>query len=229
MGKVVPYTKEMHDWIEVWYPNTNYSINEIIEMFNKKFNSNRKYYGFVSYCSEHGIKRATKIKWTEEKIIWLKNHYSYLNDIDRIVEEFEKEFNCYVNSSVICSALYKHKISTNNIHPIGVPFEKKHGKRTSVLVRVKNGSTKNKNGVYKTYSNYIWEQNYGAIPENYFVINLDGNKWNCDLDNLYLVSRHVNSYMVKNGWYSTNKDITLAAIKIAELCIELKKKETKYD
>lgn len=35
---------------------------------------------------------------------------------------------------------------------------------------------------------YVWEQHYGAIPVGYNVVFKDGNKLNCDINNLHLVS-----------------------------------------
>ena len=35
----------------------------------------------------------------------------------------------------------------------------------------------------------VWEQAHGPIPEGYLVKFKDGNRMNCSIDNLYLVSR----------------------------------------
>ena len=36
---------------------------------------------------------------------------------------------------------------------------------------------------------YVWEQAHGKIPDGYLVAFRDGNRQNCDLSNLYLISR----------------------------------------
>ena len=40
---------------------------------------------------------------------------------------------------------------------------------------------------------YVWEQANGAVPEGYVVAFRDGNRQNCDLTNLYLLSRADNA------------------------------------
>lgn len=36
---------------------------------------------------------------------------------------------------------------------------------------------------------YVWEQHNGSIPKGYNIQFKDGNKHNCDIDNLYMISR----------------------------------------
>ena len=40
---------------------------------------------------------------------------------------------------------------------------------------------------------YVWEQANGEVPEGYVVAFRDGNRQNCDLSNLYLLSREDNA------------------------------------
>ena len=40
---------------------------------------------------------------------------------------------------------------------------------------------------------YVWEQANGEVPEGYVVAFRDGNRRNCSLDNLYLLSRADNA------------------------------------
>lgn len=68
----------------------------------------------------------------------------------------------------------------------------------------------------------IYEDVYGQIPNGCFVIFLDSNKTNYNIDNLYCLSRNIHSTMCKNHWYTTNREITSAAIKYLELMQALK-------
>lgn len=63
----------------------------------------------------------------------------------------------------------------------------------------------------------IYEQAFGELPEGMFVIFLDGNKRNFDLDNLYPVSRAVHARMCQNNWYTESREHTLTALKYCEL------------
>ena len=40
---------------------------------------------------------------------------------------------------------------------------------------------------------WTWEQHHGKVPDGYIVAFRDGNRQNCDIDNLYLISRQENS------------------------------------
>lgn len=72
------------------------------------------------------------------------------------------------------------------------------------------------------YQKYVYEQRYGKIPDGYRVVFLDGDKNNFDLENLYCISTRVNCVMNKNRWFSSDRDLTLAAIKWCELFYSIK-------
>ena len=52
---------------------------------------------------------------------------------------------------------------------------------------IKYMEIKTKNG-WKLKSHYVWEQHNGKIPKNHCIIHKDGDKLNCDINNLeYLI------------------------------------------
>lgn len=63
----------------------------------------------------------------------------------------------------------------------------------------------------------LYEQAFGKLPEGFFVIFLDGNKRNFDLDNLYPVNRSIHAHMCQNNWYTDSREHTLTALKYCEL------------
>ena len=67
-----------------------------------------------------------------------------------------------------------------------------------------------------------WEQKYGAVTKGNIIVFLDLNRRNCEIDNLYSISRKINFMMAKNGWYTTDRQATLTAIKWCELFYALK-------
>ena len=73
----------------------------------------------------------------------------------------------------------------------------------------------------------VWENEYGKLPDDWFVVFLDGNRSNFELDNLYPVDRAIHAGMCRSGWYKDNKEQTLAAIKACELDYLLKNPEKK--
>lgn len=61
----------------------------------------------------------------------------------------------------------------------------------------------------------VWEQANGPIPENHIVIFLDGNKQNCNLENLALISRAEHLQMTRAGLRSENPKFTETGVLIA--------------
>ena len=64
---------------------------------------------------------------------------------------------------------------------------------------------------------YLYEQNYGKIPEGYNVIFADGDKYNFDLDNLILVSNAELLIMNKKGLHKNDKELTRTGSLIAKV------------
>lgn len=63
----------------------------------------------------------------------------------------------------------------------------------------------------------VYERAFGKIPDNMFVVFLNGDKTDYSLKNLYATDRAIHAQMCSNGWYSEDAEITLAAIKLCEL------------
>ena len=69
---------------------------------------------------------------------------------------------------------------------------------------------------------YVYEQAHGKIPDGWIVVFLDRDRCNFSPDNLYAVPRCVHVRMSANGWYTDNRELTLAAIKLCQLNMKLK-------
>lgn len=83
-----------------------------------------------------------------------------------------------------------------------------------VWIKVQDG-TGNRN--WTQYHRYVWEQNNGPVPEGHKLIFLDGDRTNCRIENLMLVSDGVLS--TANKWFGLGKEpeINKAIVKAAEL------------
>lgn len=71
----------------------------------------------------------------------------------------------------------------------------------------------------------VWEETYGPIPKGYLIVNLDMDKLNLSIENLYCIPRKMALLMSKNKWWSKDAVITLTAIKYCELWYALKESE----
>ena len=83
-----------------------------------------------------------------------------------------------------------------------------------IMIKVRDGCL-NKNWELK--HRWLYEKEYGKIPEGYNLIFLDGNKQNLDLDNLKLVSKSEDLIMNNHNLFSTDPAITDTGTLIAKV------------
>lgn len=67
-----------------------------------------------------------------------------------------------------------------------------------------------------------WEEHYGPIPEGGMIIFKDGNKLNCDISNLALITKRENAALNKLGLRSEDPDLTEAGINLVRLRLAAK-------
>lgn len=83
-----------------------------------------------------------------------------------------------------------------------------------IMIKVRDGCL-NKNWELK--HRWLYEKEYGKIPEGHNLIFLDGNKQNLDLDNLKLVSKSEDLIMNNHNLFSTDPAITDTGTLIAKV------------
>lgn len=71
----------------------------------------------------------------------------------------------------------------------------------------------------------VWEEHNGPVPEGMIVTFKDGNRQNCSIDNLMLVSRGEMAVMAKRGLRFEDPDLTEAAVNTVRLMIEANKRK----
>lgn len=64
---------------------------------------------------------------------------------------------------------------------------------------------------------WVWKQVNGEVPEGYAVSFLDGDKQNCDINNLVLVKRSENLIMNRENLFSTDREITKTGLLLAKV------------
>lgn len=63
----------------------------------------------------------------------------------------------------------------------------------------------------------VWVEHNGPIPEGYVLAFKDGDRMNCELDNLMLVSRSEQLTMSRRGYWFEDPDLTETAINLVRL------------
>lgn len=181
--------------------------------------------------------------YTQEEDEWLRQNNDRGTHAE-ITKMFNERFGTNLNniSDHVIKELHLHK-STNkgncrkgerrstNMLPIG--SESFDGFNVYVKVYDTVNDCKNRRMPSKRYDanwkrkDYIvWESHGNQLPKdsNEILVHLNGDKKDCSIENLYLTSRTVNMQMVKNGWYSKDRDVTLAGIKWCELVQALRER-----
>ena len=196
------------------------------------------------------------IDWTEEKRQFILEHY-YLTPHKTLTEMFNNEFGHNVPVSTIKSYLKRNHLVnglTGKFYK-GQPSQNK-GKKMSpeVYEKVKHtffpkGTIPPKHvpvgtevirddgyikvkiaepNVWKQKHRLVWEEYYGEVPKGMRLMFLDGDKTNCEISNLKLISKQASLIMNRNNMNYGDALLNDVASNTAELMakrFELKNKK----
>lgn len=185
------------------------------------------------------------IPYTSEEKQFLIVHFKNFDCYEDLKNEFNKYYNTrsFYGIKQICHKLglfYKINLTrygqrnANKGHiktKIGDEFFNKKTnslwiKTNDINVYGKNerASRNSKNWTKKDI--YVWEKYYNEkLTKCDFLIHLDGNPFNCDIDNLYKSNLKVHNILLNDGVYEKhNKEFTLANIELIELRVVLRNK-----
>ncbi len=103
-----------------------------------------------------------------------------------------------------------------NWKPLGTErICKKYG---YVLVKVAEQNPYTGHGTrYRQKHVYVWEQTNGPVPPGMVVFIVDGNKLNCDIDNLELLSRQELLYLNLHGYNDLPAELRPSMLALAKL------------
>jgi hypothetical protein len=78
---------------------------------------------------------------------------------------------------------------------------------------------------WKLKHRVIWEKEHGPIPKGHVIIFADGNRSNCNLNNLLLVSRAELSVINQLGLISSDPELTKTGLLVARIKLLINKRE----
>lgn len=196
-------------WIRNNYDGTNNA--ELCRKYNKAHNTTIERQTFNHHCKSIGL--YSKGNWySEEQKRWLISNYPVYG-AKKTTVMFNKKFGTNKSNDAI-------KGYCRRFLNIQAPFEIRYKDRTSKVGTI---STNCRGDVkIKTKDGWI-PANHSVVdvPKDCCTINLDKNKYNLNPDNIAVVSRRVASTFHNMQMYSEDRDITLAGILWAELCVTL--------
>ena len=208
-GVIVKNKKNYSDEQKEWLKNNvkNCSFQEITKNFNDIFGTNK----------------------TVKQINSLATSLGLVNEIDSSFKKGSSPFNKGKTWDEWMSKEGQEKVkqfafsskdrSKNNadfiVKPIG--SERLHDGYIKVKIKNNNGS---KNYEFKHI--LVWEEKYGPVPDDSCIVFADGNKKNCDINNLILVKKSELCCMNKNGFiYKGNADATKVGHTMAKLKLKI--------
>lgn len=186
------YTEEEHEFLKTFIPGHTYK--EIVVEYNKRFSEPITMSRIKSYCGNHKI--STGIDGRFKKGHIPHNKGKHVPTVGRMAE-----------------TQFKKGGLPPNTKPVGYERSNEDGYIEVRVEMKKDRKIGDSNFVLK--HRLVWEQANGPIPKNHIVIFLDGNKQNCTLENLALISRAEHLQMIRAGLRSENLEFMKTGVLIA--------------
>ena len=236
------FTKEQDTWIRDNISQMSYS--EMTKSFNEIFHANITV-NTLMYRALYvlNISRDVGHFFTPEEDEWLRanvdsgtyqgiterfnatfrTNQSYQSVSDRMIRRL------HLKKSINTGDISKGERRCTNMLPIG--SESFNGQAVYVKIadnvnvcQNRRMPSKHQDPNWKRKDYIVWKQhgNEPPVDSTEMLIHLDGDRQNCNIENLYKTSRKINLMLAKNKWFSEDPDITLAAIKWCELYYAIK-------
>ncbi|NLI89787.1 MAG: HNH endonuclease [Epulopiscium sp.] len=228
------YTDENLDWLMKNSDKYN-SYEEIAKDFNKEFSTTRTVSAVQQCITKNlNIKLNTprnETYYTEEEEKWLVENYDKYETIEMLAKGFNAKFSRNKDRGAISDKCSKG-LKLKRVNP--TRFKKGHSDNDLKIGTIRKGGNgctyikvkdviagSNTTGYqapfWQPLQKKIYEDHYGEVPEGKMVIFLDCDRENFNIENLYCIDRRISMILASNGWYSTEREVTLAGIKYAEL------------
>ena len=190
---------EMHAYIREIAPGRGY--REIADRINARFGEGTITWQSVQiYLKNHKIKTGRTGHFEKGHVPWSKG-----KKIEEIIKDPEKRKNHYLNQ-------YKPGHKPKNMLPVGTIAKNGEG----YLLRKKQMEGKQWER-WEMLHRAVWEEHHGKIPDGMMVTFKDGNKENCTIDNLELITHAENSALTSRGFRTEDPDLTMAGLTVIRI------------
>lgn len=224
------WTEEKLEWIRQNKDKCN-SRQEVVDMFNKYFNTNVSFTSFINTCKRHKISlRYENVLW-EDKIEWINANKHRYSDREDILNDLNKEFNTNFTLTHIKDMSTKRKLNlplanrrinqglkNGRIKLMGVS-ERRIGEdsyRSGKNIYVKTAKTSEFKKNFTLKHRYLYEKYHNEkLNDDDCIVFLDGNYNNFDKENLYKINRKIHDLMSGHKLHNTKTD-KLTVIKFCE-------------
>lgn len=133
-----------------------------------------------------------------------KCHVSHNKGVKMLPEQYEKSK----------PTMFKPGQLPPNTDPVGTEKMLSDG---YIWVKIDNQLRVKKHVNWRQKHRLVWEEAHGPIPKGKMIIFLDGDRTNCNLDNLEAVTKAENAMLNKFGYRSENGQLTRVALDTVKL------------
>lgn len=231
------------------------TAKQLTAAFNKYFGDNRTHSSIRTALRDRGISsgrsgtellKGKPTRYTHEQIEFVSETYTH-STLGRTTQKFNDRFGTDKNELQIQSVIHRYGIK-------GSPCKKRPGnkgsfKKGETPPRLKplyservaaNGFLEIKVPEVDPYSGastrwkrkqvYLWEQEYGPVPDGHVVMFKDGDPMKCEIDNLALVTRAEFLRLNKNRYKHQPEELKPVVFAVSKLQagISAKKKEIEH-
>lgn len=193
------FTEEM---VEFARANTEgKSVRELMQAVNARFGTSFTYDQIKAMKSRYHLPAGSSGQFQKGLVPWNKGK--------KITEWMDAE------GIEHWKANYFHG-DPHNTKPIGSIRQNLDGYMEIKVRHVAHDPRHNWIGLHR----YVWEQEHGEIPKGMLVSFKDGDKTNCNIDNLILIDRRTAQAMMKNNLWSKHANLTEAGVAVAKVIVK---------
>lgn len=187
------FTDEIRAFITEHYKGCPYS--DLADKINKAFLTNFSTKQIMNFCARNGYKNGCNSKETQFK----KGHIPWNKGKKGVISEKAKQY-------WFCKGHKPWKTK-----PIGYERIDRDG---YILAKVSDNN-------FVPKQRLIYEKYHGVISDDDFVMFLDGNKRNFDINNLMLISKAENLELTRRKLRTNDTELTRAGVMIARINQEI--------
>ena len=194
------YPQDMLDFVKKNIQGT--SMKDMVSLINDRYGSGTiTYLKLKTYLNNHRLRTGRDTRFKKGQVPHNKG----------------KPF---IAGGRSAEAQFKKGHKPHNYKPVGTIIYDKDGYK---VIKVSDeGRHRDK---WCFLHRYNWEKEYGEIPQGHIVMFLDGNKENCGLDNLALISRKENLVMTRQRLRTNDIELTKTGLAIAKLSLAIRKRK----
>lgn len=183
------FTDEIRNFVVEHYKGCSYY--DLADKINKEFSTNFSTRQITNFCYRNKYNNGYKNKKTQ----FSKGHIPWNKGKNVVVPEKCRQ------------SWFKKGNKPLQTKPIGYERIDHDG---YILVKVSDNN-------FVPKQRLIYEKHHGVIPDDRYVIFLDGDKRNFDINNLALVSRAENLELIRKNLRTNDTELTKAGVIIAKI------------